>query len=49
MSTPCSAPPIESSPAPAQSVTNIDSMLKEKRIFKPAAKFAKTARIGSLK
>ena len=29
--------------------TPIDSMLKEKRVFKPSARFAKAARIGSLK
>jgi acetyl-CoA synthetase len=30
-------------------LVNIDSMLKEKRVFKPSAKFARDARIGSLK
>src|SRR5580765_5941223 len=34
---------------PSAKTVNIDSMLKEKRVFKPSAKFAKEARIGSLK
>ena len=46
MSTP---PAILPFPSPDKSVTNIDSVLKEKRIFKPLAKFAKAARIGSFK
>ena len=49
MSTPLAAPPVPSSPSPIKPVTNIESVLKEKRIFKPSAKFAKAARIGSLK
>jgi len=32
-----------------KSTVNIDSMLKEKRVFKPSAKFAKAAHIGSFK
>ena len=44
MSTP-SANHVSKSSAKA---VNIESMLKEKRIFKPSAKFAKKARIGSL-
>ena len=37
--------------APAVSIKpgNIESILKEKRVFKPSAKFAKAARIGSIK
>jgi len=31
------------------SPTNIESVLKEKRVFKPSARFSKTARIGSFK
>jgi len=49
MSTPSAPPPVVSSHSRAKAVTNIDSMLKEKRVFKPSAKFAKTARIGSFK
>jgi hypothetical protein len=53
MSTSLAAAPDPSSPSPAKThehhVVNIDSMLKEKRVFKPSAKFAKTARIGSMK
>ena len=46
MSTPSTAP--ANSPSHVKPI-NIDSVLKEKRIFKPSSKFAKTARIGSLK
>jgi acetyl-CoA synthetase len=49
MSTATTLPPAPSSSAPAKTVTNIDSMLQEKRIFKPSAKFAQAARIGSFK
>ncbi|HEY0257170.1 MAG TPA: acetyl-coenzyme A synthetase N-terminal domain-containing protein, partial [Candidatus Methylacidiphilales bacterium] len=48
MSTPTTA----ARPAPSKkskSVHNIESILNEKRIFKPSAKFAKAARIGSFK
>jgi len=50
MSTATAVPPAPPSPTPARKkATNIDSMLKEKRVFKPSAKFVKAARIGSFK
>ena len=38
-----------SAPAVSAKPANIESVLKEKRVFKPLAKFAKEARIGSMK
>jgi acetyl-CoA synthetase len=49
MSTSPASPTVPSSSTPVNHGTNIESILKEKRIFKPSAKFAKAARIGSLK
>jgi acetyl-CoA synthetase len=49
MSTPLAAPSASSSSAPVKPTHNIESHLKEKRIFKPSAKFAKAARIGNFK
>ncbi len=46
MSTPSAAP---ANPASPVKRPNIESVLKEKRIFKPLARFAKAARIGSFK
>ena len=48
MSTTSAAASAPRPPAPAKP-SNIESVLKEKRVFKPSAKFAKAARIGSLK
>src|SRR5882762_2464792 len=35
--------------APSSTAHNIESVLKEKRVFKPSAKFAQAARLGSMK
>ena len=36
-------------PVPHAKAADIESHLKEKRVFKPAAKFAQAARIGNMK
>ena len=49
MSSTLAATPAPASTSPAQPSHDIESHLKEKRVFKPSAKFAKAARIGNLK